>query len=96
MTGPEIDLVHRLRNLANWIRLIARTEDRNTCDDAADEIERLRVPMEHAAKIAEAAFDDRPRIRSESMDWTDGFLDGTRAAAAAIRAAIEKESGRDA
>lgn len=43
MTGPEIDLVTRLRNLANWIRLIARTEDRNTCDDAADEIERLRA-----------------------------------------------------
>lgn len=37
------DIVTRLRNLANWIRLIARTEDRNTCDDAADEIERLRA-----------------------------------------------------
>lgn len=42
MTGLEIDLVTRLRNLANWIRLIARTEVRNTADDAADEIERLR------------------------------------------------------
>lgn len=37
------DLVLRLRNLANWIRLIARTEVRNAADDAADEIERLRA-----------------------------------------------------
>ena len=50
------------------------------------------APMagEGFAQIAECAFDDRPRSRvghPSHMDWEDGFRDGTRAAAAAIRAA---------
>lgn len=46
--------------------------------------------VERLAKIAECAFDDRPRSRfghPSHIDWEDGYRDGTRAAAAAIRAA---------
>ncbi|WP_416355519.1 hypothetical protein ACLNGM_14870 [Aureimonas phyllosphaerae] len=49
---------------------------------------RLTRLNSRAASIAESAFDDRPRARSDSADWNDGYLDGTRAAAAAIRAAL--------
>lgn len=44
--------------------------------------------VEDAAKVAECAFDDRGRSRAghhSEMDWTDGYRDATRAAAAAIR-----------
>ncbi len=43
---------------------------------------------EECAAIAESAFDDRGNSRSghySEMDWTDGYRDATRAAAAAIR-----------
>lgn len=43
---------------------------------------------ERAAKRAECTFDDRPNSRSghySEMDWTDGFRDGTRLAATALR-----------
>ena len=49
----------------------------------------VAVERERCAKIAECAFDDRGNGRSghhSEMDWTDGYRDGTRAAAAAIRA----------
>ena len=53
---------------------------------------------EYYAKVAESAFGDRPRSRvghPSQIDWEDGYLDGTRAAAAAIRAAaLAKEQGR--
>ena len=45
--------------------------------------------LEEAAKVAECAFDDRPNSRAghySEMDWTDGFRDGTKVAASAIRA----------
>jgi hypothetical protein len=45
--------------------------------------------LEHAAKVAECAFDDRPRSRvghPSHIDWEDGYREGTQAAAAAIRA----------
>lgn len=47
-----------------------------------------REVIERAAKVAECAFDDRPRSRvghHSQMDWEDGYREGTRAAAAAIR-----------
>lgn len=47
---------------------------------------------ERAALHARAAFDDRPR--RDAMDWNDGFDDGTKAAAQAIRSLpIEQEGG---
>lgn len=45
--------------------------------------------VEHYAKVAECAFDDRPRSRyghPSQIGWEDGYRDGIRAAAAAIRA----------
>ena len=51
----------------------------------------LREAIERAAVVAECAFDDRPRDRSghpSHMDWEDGYREGTRAAAEAIRAAL--------
>lgn len=50
-----------------------------------------QVEAEHFARVAECAFDDRPRSRvghPSHMDWEDGYREGTRAAASAIRAAI--------
>jgi len=47
--------------------------------------------VEHAALVAQCAFDDRPRSRCghySETDWSDGYLDGTRAAAAAIRGGV--------
>lgn len=38
---------------------------------------------ERAAKMAECHFDDRPR--RDGMDWNDGYQDGCRGAAQAIR-----------
>lgn len=43
---------------------------------------------EQHAQVAECAFDDRPRSRvghPSHMDWEDGYREGTRAAAVAIR-----------
>lgn len=54
------------------------------------------VSVEEAAKVAECAFDDRPRSRvghPSHMDWEDGFRDGTHAAATALRA-LAGEGGR--
>lgn len=47
------------------------------------------VPAESFARIAECAFDDRPRGRvghPSHMDWEDGYREGTQASATAIRA----------
>jgi hypothetical protein len=64
----------------------------------------VAVERERCAKIAECAFDDRGNGRSghhSEMDWTDGYRDGTRAAAAAIRAggqpfAADRQKGGEA
>jgi|GEM_PF-3716058 hypothetical protein len=80
MTGPEIDLVTRLRNLANWIRLIARTEDRNTCDDAAARIAELETALR---EIAES-------------DDIDNALDPARNKRVAIQALAGNNGGGDA
>lgn len=47
-----------------------------------------REGMEEAASVARCAFDDRPR--RDSMDWNDGFDDGTKAAEYAIRAKAQE------
>ena len=47
-----------------------------------------REGMEEAASVARCAFDDRPH--RDSMDWHDGFDDGTKAAEYAIRAKAEE------
>lgn len=55
--------------------------------------------IEQAAKIAECAFDDRPRSRvghPSYTDWEDGYREGTQAAAAAIRAALAATPDRQA
>lgn len=52
-----------------------------------DEVD--QVTVEKCAEIASCQFDDRGNGRSghySEMDWTDGYRDATRAAAAAIRA----------
>lgn len=56
----------------------------------------VAAAREQCAKVAECAFDDRPRDRvghPSQMDWEDGFRDGTRASAAAIRAALAQGGG---
>lgn len=74
-------------------------------DKMACEIEALAKPVDVAsmldqcAIVAECAFDDRPRDRvghHSHMDWEDGFRDGTRASATAIRtlSAEPAHSGR--
>lgn len=58
----------------------------------------LREAVERAAVVAECAFDDRPRDRSghpSHMDWEDGYLEGTRAAAEAIRAALSASPAQE-
>jgi hypothetical protein len=45
--------------------------------------------LEEAKCHARCAFDDRPP--RDSMDWNDGYNDGTRASEAAIRALIEED-----
>jgi hypothetical protein len=49
------------------------------------EIERLKAKLDRAADVARATFDDRPRSR-EGYQYQDGYDDGTKAAAAAVRA----------
>ena len=73
------DIVLRLRNLANWIRLIARTEDRNTCDDAAARIVELEVALRDIAE----------------SDDIDNALDPARNKRVAMQAFSRKEEGRD-
>lgn len=46
----------------------------------------LAEEREACAKVAECAFDDRPSLRSNNFNWTDGYYEGTQAAAAIIRA----------
>jgi len=46
---------------------------------------------EECAQVAECAFDDRPNSRSghhSEMDWTDGYRDGAKDAAAKVRTRI--------
>lgn len=47
-----------------------------------DEVD--QVTLERAAAVAECHSDERSR--HYSMDWSDGYIDGCRGAAAAIRA----------
>ncbi|WP_370194423.1 MULTISPECIES: hypothetical protein [Aurantimonas] len=81
MTGPEIDLVTRLRNLANWIRLIARTEVRNTCDDAAARIAELEAEVTTARDVGrrEGRIAERERMQRKEMrrvvTWLHAFAD---------------------
>lgn len=79
MTGPEIDIVLRLRNLANWIRLIARTEDRNTCDDAAARVAELEAALRDIAE----------------SDDIDNALDPARNKRVAVQALAEKDARND-
>lgn len=51
--------------------------------------EAVEAEREACAKVAEVQFDERGRSRTghhSEMDWTDGYRDATRGAAAAIRA----------
>jgi hypothetical protein len=57
--------------------------------EPTDESDIRNAALEEAAKMAECHFDDRGNGRSghhSEMDWTDGYQDATRGAAAAIRA----------
>ncbi|MNE71505.1 hypothetical protein D3C80_1673850 [compost metagenome] len=54
--------------------------------------------LEEAAIITECHFDDRGNGRSghhSEMDWTDGYRDATRGAAAAIRTALSRPAGKE-
>ncbi|PTR06425.1 MULTISPECIES: hypothetical protein [unclassified Novosphingobium] len=48
--------------------------------------EAVRAALEAAAVHAICAFDDRSRSRPDNIDWNDGHRDGTRDAAAKVRA----------
>jgi hypothetical protein len=86
---PSYLLYHLSRSSAEQMkarRLAAEFE--RLCSEritAAEKAARVGA-LEEAATYARCAFDDRPR--RGSIDWNDGFDDGTKAASASIRALI--------
>jgi hypothetical protein len=96
----DLTLAQRCELLAHYYH-----EELNRADEAEAALlaseQHNRALVERDAKVAECAFDDRPRSRvghPSQMDWDDGYRDGTQAAAQAIRAllpAAEGERGED-
>jgi hypothetical protein len=96
MTGCLWELTLIAGSDADATKLLAHNEEAINSYGASDarisaleaENERLRKALENAAIVAECHSDDRPG-RDRPFDWNDGYIDGCRGAAAAIRAALE-------
>ncbi len=60
----------------------------------APEVAAIRAEERQRAALHAACHSDA-RPRRDSMDWNEGYMDGCRGAAAAIRALTDKETGHE-
>ena len=91
--GMDCDICHTgngPRGPANTALILSAPTLATAHIAALKRVAELEALVAKAALYAECAFDDRPNRQgiNGAIDWQDGYRDGTRAAAAAIRTSM--------